>query len=66
MQKKLYKISSERKISGVCAGLAEYLNSDVTMIRIIALLLIIFAAPPTFLILYVACAFIMPDKNQVF
>lgn len=66
MSKKLYKISSERKISGVCAGLAEYLNSDVTLIRIITLMLIIFAAPPTFLIVYITCAFIMPDKNQVF
>lgn len=66
MSKKLYKISSERKISGVCAGLAEYLNSDVTLIRIITLILIIFAAPPTFLIIYIACAFIMPDKNQIF
>lgn len=66
MTKKLYKISSERKISGVCAGFAEYLNVDATLIRIITLILIIFAMPPTGLILYVACAFIMPDKNQVF
>lgn len=66
MSKKLYKISSQRKISGVCAGFAEYLNVDVTLIRIITLIIILFAMPPTGLIFYVACAFIMPDKNEIF
>ena len=28
-EKKLYKKTSEKKICGVCAGLAEYLNMDV-------------------------------------
>lgn len=66
MSKKLYKTSAERKVSGVCAGFAEYLNVDVTLVRIITLILILLAMPPTGLILYVACAFIMPDKNQLF
>ena len=26
MQKKLYKISAQRKVSGVCAGFAEYFD----------------------------------------
>lgn len=30
-EKKLYKKTSEKKICGVCAGLAEYLNMDVTV-----------------------------------
>lgn len=64
MQKKLYKISAQRKVSGVCAGFAEYLNVDVTVVRIIALLLILFSLPIG-LIFYIACAFIMPDKNEI-
>lgn len=64
MQKKLYKISAQRKVSGVCAGFAEYLNVDVTVVRIIALLLILFSLPVG-IIFYIACAFIMPDKNEI-
>lgn len=64
MQKKLYKISAQRKVSGVCAGFAEYLNVDVTVVRIIALLLILFSLPIG-IIFYIACAFIMPDKNEI-
>ena len=64
MQKKLYKISAQRKVSVVCAGFAEYLNVYVTVVRIIALLLILFSLPIG-IIFYIACAFIMPDKNEI-
>lgn len=64
MQKKLYKITTQRKVSGICAGFAEYLNLDVTMVRLISLLLI-FCTFPIGLIFYIACAFIMPDKNEI-
>ena len=35
MQKKLYRSKSDRKIAGVCGGVAEYLNIDVTVVRVI-------------------------------
>jgi phage shock protein C len=35
MEKKLYRDDLNKKIGGVCAGLAEYLNIDVTIIRVI-------------------------------
>ncbi len=35
MAKKLYR-SKERKIAGVCAGLAEYVDVDPTVIRLLA------------------------------
>lgn len=38
-EKKLYKKTSEKKICGVCAGLAEYLNMDVTVVRLLFVLL---------------------------
>ena len=34
-KKKLYKIEDGKKIAGVCGGLAEYLNMDPTIIRLI-------------------------------
>ena len=65
MNKKLYKISDEKMVSGVCAGLAEYLNADVIIIRIIVALLIL-SSFSTLLILYIICAIVMPDKNDLY
>ena len=39
MAKPLYKIREGRIISGVCAGLAEYFNIDVNIVRICAVLI---------------------------
>lgn len=64
MKKRLYKITAEKQIAGVCAGFAEYLNLDVTIIRILALFLV-FASFSTIIIFYIACAIIMPDKNDI-
>lgn len=39
--KKLYRSTTDKKIGGVCGGLAEYFGIDATVIRVIALLLLI-------------------------
>lgn len=39
--RKLY-LSEDKKIAGVCGGIAEYLNCDPTVIRVIYALLTIF------------------------
>jgi len=33
MKKYLYKSEDEKKIDGVCAGIAEYFDTDPTLIR---------------------------------
>jgi len=38
-RKRLYRLRGERKIAGVCAGVARYLEVDVTIVRIVWLLL---------------------------
>ena len=40
--KKLYKSATDKKIAGVCGGIAEYFNIDSTLVRLIAVLLIFF------------------------
>ena len=32
--KKLYKSSTDKKIAGVCGGIAEYFNIDSTLVRL--------------------------------
>ncbi len=42
MKKKLYRNSEDAICCGVCAGLADYFNWDVWLVRIIALTLLVF------------------------
>ncbi len=57
--KKLYKSKSDKKICGVCGGLAEYLDVDATLIRLGCVLFGVFGAG---LLVYIVAAIIMPDK----
>src|SRR2546430_15047657 len=43
VRKRLVRSSTDKKIAGVCAGLADYFDLDVTIIRIIWLLADLFA-----------------------
>lgn len=38
--RRLYRSRTDRKIAGVCGGLAQYLNVDPTVVRIIFLILL--------------------------
>lgn len=64
--KKLYKSNTERIISGVCGGLAVYLNIDPTIIRLVWALLSIFSAAVPGILLYVICVLIIPDEPDCF
>jgi phage shock protein PspC (stress-responsive transcriptional regulator) len=61
--KRLYRHSSSGRIAGVCAGIAEYLDADVTLIRLVW---VVFSIVPGCLIggliAYVAAWAIMPDS----
>ena len=59
MSKKLYRSVSDKKLAGVCGGLAEYLNMDPTVIRVIWALLS-FWGPG--LLAYIVCALVIPEK----
>lgn len=52
---------ADRKIAGVCAGLAQYMDIDVTLIRIVFLVLL-FWPPGVGLILYIVCWIVMPQE----
>ncbi len=56
---KILTKSSNRKIAGVCAGLAEYLDMDPTVMRAIFAVGVLFGTL-TFWV-YVILLFVMPD-----
>ena len=60
--KKLYRSKSDRKLAGVCGGLAEYLNIDPTIIRVIWAITSLFALVG--IIAYVVCAVIIPEEPE--
>lgn len=64
-KKKLYKDISRKKVSGVLAGFSDYINGDVTLIRILFILLSI-KFFPVCAVSYFVCAIIMPDKQDIF
>ena len=58
--KKLYKSNIDKKLCGVCGGIAEYFNIDSTIVRLIWVLG--FFAVGTGLLAYIICALVMPDR----
>ncbi len=60
-EKKLYK-SSDKKISGVCAGIAEFFEIDPTIVRIIYALVSFFTAAVAGVIVYAILAFVIPER----
>ena len=60
---RIHKSVKDKKIAGVCGGIAEYLNTDPTLIRL-AFLVIYLAAGSGFLA-YIAAALILPDASAV-
>lgn len=59
MEKKLHKSSSNRMLAGVCGGVAEYLDVDPTVVRVVWAIGSAFAGAGV--IAYIACAIIMPE-----
>ena len=60
MNKKIYRSTTQVKISGVCGGIAEYFSIDVTIVRLLwalGTLMNFFVG----VVAYVACVFIIPE-----
>lgn len=63
MEKKcLFKSSTNKKICGVCGGIAEYFDMDPTIIRIGWTFLTLFCG--TGIMAYIICAIIMPETPE--
>jgi len=62
MQKKLTK-STNKMLSGVLAGIAEYCDCDPTIIRVVYLFLTVFTAFAG-VILYLLMMLVIPNKEQ--
>ncbi|MGY3213413.1 PspC domain-containing protein [Mucilaginibacter sp. HD30] len=60
MEKRLYRDELNKKVAGVCAGLAEYLNVDVTIVRVIFALAVVLKGVG--LLPYIVLWIVLPKK----
>ena len=60
MKKRLYKSSTDKKVCGVCGGIANYFYVDPTVIRLIWVIFTLVGGSG--LIAYIIAAIIMPDE----
>lgn len=58
--KRMYRSRSSRTIAGVCGGIADYMNADVSLVRLVAILLLFFAGGSLWL--YVILWIILPEE----
>jgi len=61
--KQLHRSTTNRMVAGVCAGLAEYLNVDPTVIRLL-FVLGIFMLGPGMLLAYLIIAVVTPEGGK--
>lgn len=62
MEKKLYRSRTNKKLFGVCGGLAEYFEIDATVLRLILVLAVVCAGVG--LVAYLIAALVMPVKPE--
>jgi len=59
--KKLYRSQSDKKISGLCGGLAAWMGVDTTIVRLIALVAALFSFG-TVVLVYLIASVIVPKE----
>ena len=59
-EKKLYKISTYKKLAGFCGGIAEYFYIDSTLVRLAWVLFSLLGGSGV--LAYIIAAIIMPDR----
>jgi phage shock protein PspC (stress-responsive transcriptional regulator) len=59
--KRLERSKSNRVLGGVCAGVANYLNMDPTLVRVLTVLLTLFTGVPV--IVYLVLLFVVPEEG---
>jgi phage shock protein C len=54
----------DRKIAGVCAGIARHLGIDVTLLRVVAIVLLFWPVPFVAAFAYILLWMVMPKEDR--
>ena len=58
--KRLCRSLTDRKIAGVCGGIAEYLHVDSSIVRLVTIVLMF--GWGSGLLAYIVCALVLPEE----
>jgi phage shock protein C len=58
--RRLYRSRTNRKLAGVCGGLAQYFNTDATLIRVLTVVLALLGGPG--LVIYLVLWIVVPGE----
>ena len=59
MEKKLYKSAQDKKLCGVCGGIAKYFSIDATLVRLGLVAFCLLGGSG--ILAYIICAIVIPD-----
>lgn len=59
-ERKLYRSYNKKVVGGVCGGLSEFFNIDVTLVRLLWAAAVFLAG--TGILLYILCWLIIPEE----
>ncbi|MCR6596382.1 PspC domain-containing protein [Bacillus halotolerans] len=62
---RLYRSEKNRKMAGVIGGLAEYFNWDVSLLRVITVILAVMTSVIPVLLIYIIWIFIVPSERDM-
>jgi phage shock protein C len=60
--RKLYRSRTNRKLAGICGGLAQYFNLDATLMRVLFVVLAVLGGSG--LVIYLVMWIIVPNEPQ--
>ena len=63
--KRLYLSQTDKKIAGICGGIAEYMEVDPTLVRLVTVVLAVVTGFLPLIIGYLIAWFIIPVKPTV-
>ena len=64
MAKKLYRSQTKKMIAGVCGGLADYFDMDMSLLRLLFVAFTLLTAVLPFVLLYIIAWVIVPPQPE--
>ncbi|MFW6160623.1 MAG: PspC domain-containing protein [Acidobacteriota bacterium] len=65
MAKKLFRSQKHKMLGGVCAGLAEYFDIDISLTRLIFVALAFLTALLPMILFYIVAWIIIPSEEEI-
>lgn len=63
--KRLYLSTRDKRISGVCGGIAEYYHVDSTLVRLAWIIMTVLTGIVPGFVAYIVAAMVMPHENEI-